>query len=87
MCVDRTVVCTTWHATNNTQGGSGGGDYLKDNGLIVLVEVEGEHVGIHEGLATLAQHVDCLAQELYLYPGHVLLLHGFHLILDVVHQL
>ena len=42
--------------------------YLKDDGLIVLFEIEGKHIGIHEGLPTLAEHVDCFLQELYLDP-------------------
>ena len=56
--------------------------YLKDDGLVVLLEVEGEDVGEHECGATLTQHVHGLLQELHLDPGHVVMLHLLHLGLD-----
>lgn len=42
--------------------------YLKNNGLVVLLEVEGKDVGEHERGAALAQHVHSLLQELHLNP-------------------
>lgn len=61
--------------------------YLKDNGLVVLLEVESEHVSEHERGAALAQHVHSLLQELHLDPGHVVLLHLLHLLLHLGVQL
>lgn len=55
--------------------------YLKNNGLVVLLEVEGKDVSEHERGATLAQHIDGLLQKLHLDPGHVVLLHLLHLLL------
>lgn len=42
--------------------------YLKDNGLIILFEVEGKDVSVHECGTTLAEDVDCFLQELHLDP-------------------
>ena len=55
--------------------------YLKYDGLVVLLEVEGKHVGIHKGLAAQTQDVDGFLQELNLDPRHVVLLHLLHLVL------
>ena len=55
---------------------------LEQLALIILLEVIREHVGEHEGSATLAQDVHCLLEELHLDPGHVVLLHLLHLVLD-----
>lgn len=57
--------------------------YLKNNGLVVLLEVEGKDVSEHECGAALAQHIHSLLQKLHLNPGHVVLLHLFHLLLDL----
>lgn len=61
--------------------------YLKDNGLIVFFEVEGKDVGVHERGTALAEHVNGFLQELDLDPGHVVLLHLLHLLLDLGVQL
>lgn len=42
--------------------------YLKNNGLVVLLEVEGKDVSEHECGAALAQHIHGLLQELHLNP-------------------
>jgi hypothetical protein len=52
---------------------------LKDDGLVVLAQVEGKDVGVHKGGTTQAQDVHSLLQELHLNPRHVVLLHLFHL--------
>lgn len=57
--------------------------HLKNDGLVVLLEVEGKNIGEHEGGAALAQHVHGLLQELHLDPRHVVLLHLLHLLLDL----
>lgn len=57
--------------------------YLKNNGLVVLLEVEGEDISEHECGAALAQHIHSLLQKLHLNPGHVVLLHFLHLLLDL----
>lgn len=63
--------------------GNGRASYLKDNGLIILFEVEGKDVGVHERGTALAEDVDRFFQELDLNPGHVVLLHLLHLLLDL----
>ncbi len=55
--------------------------YLEQFTLVVLLQVVREHVGVHEGAATLAQDVDRLPEELHLDPRHVVLLHLLHLVL------
>lgn len=57
--------------------------YLKNDGLVVLLEVEGKDVSEHERGAALAQHVHGLLQKLHLDPRHVVLLHLLHLLLDL----
>lgn len=57
--------------------------YLKNNGLVVLLEVEGKDVSEHECGAALAQHIHSLLQKLNLNPGHVVLLHLLHLLLNL----
>lgn len=57
--------------------------YLKNNGLVVLLEVEGKDVCEHKCGAALAQHIHGLLQKLHLNPGHVVLLHLLHLLLDL----
>lgn len=52
--------------------------YLKDNGLVILFEVESEDISVHECGTTLAEDINCFLQELHLNPGHVVLLHLFH---------
>lgn len=61
--------------------------YLKDNGLIILFEVEGKDVSVHECGTTLAEDVDCFLQELHLNPWHVVLLHFLHLLLHLCIEL
>ena len=56
-------------------------DHLKDGGLVVLPQIVGKDVGVHEGPATLAEDVEALLEELDLDPGHVVLLHLLHLVL------
>ena len=41
---------------------------LKDDGLVVLAEVECEDIGVHEGLTAQTQNVHGLLQELDLDP-------------------
>ena len=60
---------------------------LKYKGLVVLLEVEGEDVGVHQGAAALAENVHSLLQELHLDPRHVVLLHLLHLTLDLCIEL
>lgn len=57
--------------------------YLKDNGLVILFEVESEDVSVHECGTALAEHIDCFLQELHLNPGHVVLLHLLHFLLHL----
>ena len=40
--------------------------YLKYDWLVVLLEVEREHVGVFQRVSTQTQHVDSLPQELHL---------------------
>jgi len=54
---------------------------LKNNSLVVLDEIVGENVSVHQGSATLAQDFDGLAQKLHFDPTHVVLLHFLHLVL------
>ena len=61
--------------------------HLKNDGLVAVLEIECEHIGVHKSLSTLTQHFDSLAKELNLYPRHVSLLHSLHLSLDVVDEL
>lgn len=61
--------------------------YLKDNGLVILFEVESEDISVHECGTTLAEDIDCFLQELHLDPGHVVLLHLLHLLLHLSVQL
>lgn len=57
--------------------------YLEDNGLIILFEVEGKDVCVHECGTALAEDVDRFLQELDLDPRHVVLLHLLHLLLHL----
>jgi len=57
--------------------------YLKNNGLVVLLEVEGKDISEHECGAALAEHIHSLLQKLHLNPGHVVLLHLLHFLLDL----
>lgn len=57
--------------------------YLKNNGLVVLLEVEGKDISKHERGAALAQHIHSLLEELHFNPGHVVLLHLLHLLLNL----
>lgn len=57
--------------------------YLKNNGLVVLLEVEGKDVSEHESGAALAEHIYGLLQELHFNPRHVVLLHLLHLLLNL----
>ena len=61
--------------------------YLKDNGLVVFLEIEGKDIGEHERLSALAQHINSLLEELHFNPGHVVLLHLLHFDLDAGIQL
>ena len=60
---------------------------LEDDGLVVLAQVVGEDVGVHERLSALTQDVDGLTQELHLDPRHVQLLHLRHLLSNCPVQL
>eukprot|EP00123_Amoebidium_parasiticum_P016905 comp23632_c1_seq1/m.40283 comp23632_c1_seq1/g.40283 ORF comp23632_c1_seq1/g.40283 comp23632_c1_seq1/m.40283 type:complete len:377 (+) comp23632_c1_seq1:204-1334(+) len=58
---------------------------LEDGRLVVLVEVEGKHVRVLEGVAALRQRVHGLAQELHLDPRHAVLdLHLVHRLFDLL---
>jgi hypothetical protein len=59
--------------------------HLENLALVVLLQIVGEHIGEHEGPPALAQDVDGLLQELDLDPGHVVLLHLLHLVLEQKH--
>ena len=61
--------------------------YLKDNGLVILFEVESEDISVHECGTTLAEDINCFLQELHLDPGHVVLLHLLHLLFHLSIQL
>ena len=54
---------------------------LEYNRVIILFQIERERIRVHQSLAAEAEHVDGLAQELHLDPGHVVLLHLLHLVL------
>ena len=56
--------------------------YLKDFTLVVFPQIISKDVGVHQSPATLAEDVKTLLEELDLYPGHVVLLHLLHLILQ-----
>ena len=56
--------------------------YLEKFALVVPFEIVGEDVGVHEGAPALAQNVHGLLQELDFDPGHVVLLHLLHLVLQ-----
>jgi hypothetical protein len=56
--------------------------YLKNHRLVVFPQVVGKDVCVHERLPALAQDVHSLFQELYFNPGHVVLLHLLHFLLD-----
>ena len=60
---------------------------LKDRGLIILHQVEGECVSVHEGSAAIGENVHTLHEELDLDPGHFVLLQLPHLLFDSVVQL
>ena len=49
--------------------------YLKYNGLVISLQVEGKYVGVHKSLATLTQNVDGFLEKLNFNPRHVVLLH------------
>ena len=55
--------------------------YFEDFALIVFLEIVGKDVCEHQGSSALAQNIDGLLQELNLDPGHIVLLHFFHLVL------
>ncbi len=61
--------------------------YLKNNRLVVFLQIERKDVGEHESLSTLAQHVNGFLQELDLDPRHVVTLHVLHLYLHRLVQL
>lgn len=60
---------------------------LEYDRVVVLLQVEGKCIRVHESLTAEAQNVDGLAKELDFDPGHVVLLHLFHLLADCVVQL
>lgn len=53
--------------------------YLKDNGLVVFLQVESKDIGVHQSLPTATEDIDGHLQELNLDPGHAVLLHLLHL--------
>lgn len=55
---------------------------LKDQRLIVLTQIIRKHIGAHQRLPALAQNIDGLLKELHLDPGHIVLLHLLHFLLD-----
>ena len=54
--------------------------HFKYSGLVVFPEIVGKDIGVHQSTPTLAQDVQAFLQELNLDPGHVVLLHFFHLV-------
>ena len=42
--------------------------YLKDDGLVILLKIKGENIGVHQSLAALAKDINCLLKELNLDP-------------------
>ena len=54
---------------------------LKDGRLVVLFEIVGEDIGVHQCPSALTEDVEGLFQELNLDPRHVVLLHLLHLVL------
>ena len=54
---------------------------LEDGRLVVLFEIVGEDIGVHQRPPALTEDVEGLFQELNLDPRHVVLLHLLHLIL------
>lgn len=55
---------------------------FEDHRLVVLLQVVGKHIRVHERLPALAEDVNGPLEELHLNPAHVVLLHLFHLLLD-----
>ena len=49
--------------------------------IVVLLQIVGKGVGVHESPAALAEDVQTLLEELDVDPGHVVLLHLHHLVL------
>lgn len=45
--------------------------HLKDKSVIVLLEVEGKRVGVHESLSTLTQNIYCPLHELCFDPRYI----------------
>ena len=56
--------------------------YLENNGVIISLQIKGKDVGVHKRASALGEDVDGLLEELDLDPGHVMLLHFFHLLAD-----
>jgi len=55
---------------------------LKYGRLVVFPKVVGEDIGVHESAPALTEDVQALLEKLDLNPGHVVLLHFLHFILD-----
>ena len=56
--------------------------YLENFALVVFPQVISKNVSVHQSSSALAQNVHGLFQELNFDPGHVMLLHLVHFLLD-----
>ena len=56
-------------------------DYLKHGRMVVLLQIVGKGISIHESSTTLKKSVQTLFEELDIYPGHVVFHHFLHLVL------
>ena len=50
--------------------------------IVVFLQIVGKDISVHECPAALAEDVEALLEELDLDPGHVVLLHLAHLVLN-----
>ena len=63
------------------------GLYLKDEGVVVFLQIESKAVGIHERLSTLTEDVNCSRHELSFNPRHIHSLQFLHLTVSHLVQL
>ncbi len=56
--------------------------YLENNGLVILAQIVGKYICVHECSSAFAQNIHCFLEELCLDPGHVVLLHFLHFFLE-----
>lgn len=48
--------------------GARGWVYLEDEGMIVLLQIKGKAIGVHENLPTSAQNINCSLDKLSFNP-------------------